>query len=260
MRAVLLALLLIVSQPAPFCLGLTSGDAAPGHVAGGVARPAQNRATLTLRLGAVSVALPAPEGFGEAASQSEIVRKHFSETEDPANEMVAVHLPDAEVARLKRGEAAEMDFYTKVSVNKSLKEVDFTAANFASVISAFEQRGVKMFDPNNSAMRDKIKRVEETFNSRSETGAKMSMSQPEHLGAFEQTPNVYSLIILARLTIKTGAEVKEIPVLCAASFVMVKARLIYVYAYRTYKSEADLSAVKEFSKKWTAQIVAANWG
>ncbi|MCA1632134.1 MAG: hypothetical protein LC802_00090 [Acidobacteria bacterium] len=257
MRAVLLAWLLIVSQPIPFCLGLTTGEAAPGH-GGGVTWPAQNGATLTLRLGAASVALPAPEGFGEAASQSEIVKKHFSETEDPANEMVAVHLPAAEMESLKRGEVAEMNFYTKVSVNKSLKETNFTAANFASVISAFEQQGVKLLAPNNSEMRDTVKRVEDIVNSRSETGAKMSMSPPQYLGAFEQTPNVYSLIILARLSIKSGAEVKEIPVLCAASFVVVKARLLYVYVYRRYNSEADLNALKDFSSKWTAQIVAAN--
>src|SRR5687768_9780264 len=113
MRAVILASLTVISPPL-LCLTATNASQTPSRTA-----------PLTLRLGQVSVNLPAPEGFEEAASQVEMIRKYFSVTEAPANEMLAVHLPASDLERQKRGEPAAMTFYTKVSIYKKLKEADF---------------------------------------------------------------------------------------------------------------------------------------
>ena len=246
MKAILLASLLLAAAP-PAALAQTPARAAAPRVAG-----------RTLRLGAASVEVPTPAGFDEAASQFETVRTYFSATEDPNNEMAAVHLPAAAVAQLGRGEAPDMSFYTKVSVNKGLKEVDFDASKFASVISTFERQGVKLLDPANPELRAKLRRVEEVASSVTGGAAKMSLSAPELLGEFNRTPNVYGVMLSARVTIRSGEATKEVPMLCAASFVMVRSRLIYVYAYRRFNSDADLTVLKDFARKWADQIVAAN--
>jgi hypothetical protein len=240
MKAALLATLLLISQLAPV------SAQTPARV------PA-----LKLRLGAVTVELPTPAGFDEAASRFERVKTFFSATEDPNNEMLAVHLPLADVARLERNEQPEMNFYTKVSVSRRSKETSFDASQLADLISVFEKQGLKLLDTNNPELKEKMRRAEDAANDLNKDST-LKMSAPEYLGEFDRTPNTFGVMIMARVSIESGGQTKQVLMLCAASFVMVRSRLIYVYAYRRYDSEADLTTLKDFARKWSAQIVAAN--
>src|SRR5438270_13753135 len=68
------------------------------------------------------IVIPAPDGFEEAGSQFETVRKRMTETEDPGNDMLAVHLPKEDCDRLRQGGFPDFKFYTKVSVSKARRE------------------------------------------------------------------------------------------------------------------------------------------
>src|SRR6267142_3361625 len=67
----------------------------------------------SFQLGDKTVVIPAPEGFQEAASQFESIKERMSRTEDPGNDMLAVHLPNEDCEKLKHGESAQFNFYTK---------------------------------------------------------------------------------------------------------------------------------------------------
>jgi hypothetical protein len=84
------------------------------------------------------------------------------------------------------------------------------------------------------------------------------MTQPINLGEFDTRPNVYSVMLL--VNIKTLNSDKETTALIAGglSYVRVKQRLIYVYTYRRYESKADLETLRDFTKHWMGQILAAN--
>jgi len=58
----------------------------------------------TFHLGNQVIAIPAPIGFEEAASQFESIKNHFTLTEAPGNDMLAVHLPHADCQKLRAGE------------------------------------------------------------------------------------------------------------------------------------------------------------
>src|SRR6267142_5471958 len=60
--------------------------------------------TTSFQLGDKVVVIPDPEGFEEAASQFEIIKKNMSATEDPGNDMLAVHLQVSECEKFRRGE------------------------------------------------------------------------------------------------------------------------------------------------------------
>src|SRR5712664_753017 len=49
--------------------------------------------TTSLQLGDKVVVIPDPEGFEEAASQFERIKKYMSDAEDPALDTLAIHLP-----------------------------------------------------------------------------------------------------------------------------------------------------------------------
>src|SRR6185436_3478626 len=84
------------------------------------------------QLGAQETRIPAPEGFEEAASQFEAIKNHFTATEAPDNDMLAVHLPRADCQKIKDGEFGPFNFYTKVSVRRAIRDEDYSATRFAN--------------------------------------------------------------------------------------------------------------------------------
>lgn len=102
----------------------------------------------TFQLGNQVVRIPAPNGFEEAASQFELLKNHFTVTEDPGNDMLAVHLPHADCEKLRDREFGPFNFYTKVSVRKGVPEEDYSAERFATLVSTFRKSGSQILAAN----------------------------------------------------------------------------------------------------------------
>src|SRR5438034_6640700 len=113
-----------------------------------VSAQAQTRKTnnTSLQLGDRVVVIPAPDGFEEAASQFEDVKARFTVTEDPGNDLLAVHLLATDCERLRRGESGSFNFYTKISVRKTARERDFSPSQFAAIAAQFRKSGAAVLD------------------------------------------------------------------------------------------------------------------
>jgi hypothetical protein len=79
----------------------------------------------------------------------------------------------------------------------------------------------------------------------------VKFDRPVHLGVFDKNTRVHSTLSLLNVSVNKDTH----KFLATVSFVYVNRRLIYVYAYKANPSVGMLS---EFTKKWTASIVAAN--
>jgi len=210
------------------------------------------------QLGAQATRIPAPEGFEEAASQFESIKNHFTLTEAPENDMLAVHLPHADCERLKAGEVGHLNFYTKVSVGKSVRNVDYSAARFANLVSEFRKTGSQVLDTNSPAMKATLERLGTKISELSKRETQVDMSQPVNLGEIDTRPNVYSVLLL--MNFKTQSSDGEVRMLIVGglSYVRVRQRLIYVYTYRKYETKTDVETLRDFTKQWIGQILAAN--
>lgn len=62
------------------------------------------------------------------------------------------------------------------------------------------------------------------------------------------------------INFKTQSNAGDVSTLVAGglSYVRVKQRLIYVYTYRRYDSKTDVEVLRDFTKQWIGQILAAN--
>ena len=77
-------------------------------------------------------------------------------------------------------------------------------------------------------------------------------------GEFDTRPNVYSVMLLLNFKTKSGDNEVSVPIAGGLSYVRVGQRLIYVYTYRKFTSAADVEVLRDFTKKWIGQILAAN--
>jgi hypothetical protein len=212
----------------------------------------------TFQLGNQLTVIPAPDGFEEAASQFESVKDQFSRTEVPDNDMLSVDLPKADCDKLRAGEAATFNLYTKVSIRKAVRELDYSSERFAELVATFRKSGAQALDVNGPALKSAVKQLDKGLSEINKKETKVALSQPVNLGEFDTRPNVYGVILLLTVTSKSGDSEVTTPLVAGLSYVRVKQRLIYVYTYRVYNSAADVAALRDFTKQWLTKILAAN--
>jgi hypothetical protein len=210
------------------------------------------------QLGDQATRIPAPEGFEEAASQFEVIKDRFTRTEAPENDMLAVHMPHADCERLRAGGLGPFNFYTKVSVRRAVRDEPYSAERFADLVATFRKSGAQMLDVNSPTMKSAIKRLDSSLSDLSKQETAVDLSQPINLGEFDTRPNVYSVMLVLNFKTKSGDREVSVPILGGLSYVRVGQRMIYVYTYHKYGSEADVEVLRDFTRKWIGQILAAN--
>jgi hypothetical protein len=212
----------------------------------------------TFQLGNQLTVLPAPDGFEEAASQFEFIKDHFSRTEVQENDMLAVHLSRAECDKVRAGESATFNFYTKVSVRKAIREEEYSAERFAQLVTTFRKTSSQVLDVNGPALKNAVQQLDKGLSEINKQETKVALSQPVNLGEFDTRPNVYGVMLMMNFTSKSGGSEVTVPLVAGLSYVRVKQRLIYVYTYRRYSSATDVEVLRDFTRQWIGKILAAN--
>ena len=237
-----------------WCLGCAVAIA----LALGLSTLAQNpkAASISLRLGDATVVIPNPDGFEEAASQFADVKDGFTATEAQGNDMLAVHLLTSDCEKLRHGGAGPFNFYTKISVQRAIRDKNYSAADFAAIPAEFRKNGAAVLDINSPRMKDAVDRIQQAMTERGTS--KVGMGQPENLGEFDTRPNRYSVMLMMNLAVQTGDERSIKPLLAGMTFMRVKQRLLYISTYRKFESKADIQVLEDFTKHWTDAILAAN--
>jgi hypothetical protein len=113
-------------------------------------------------------------------------------------------------------------------------------------------------DPDRPATKQVIESVEKQIAKNSGTTANLEIGKPKNLGDFNNSANVYSILILSSVKLEAGDQGLDRMILAGASLVHVKSRILFVNCYRTYKSDADVETIKESVNKWVKGIITAN--
>ncbi|HEV7744576.1 MAG TPA: hypothetical protein VGO56_06250 [Pyrinomonadaceae bacterium] len=211
-----------------------------------------------VQLGNQLTTIPAPVGFEEAASQFENIKSYFTSSEVPGNDVLAVHMPQADCQKLRAGGFGPFNFYTKISIRKGNRERDYSAENFADLVAEFRKSGAKYLDVNSPQMKAAIDRLRKGASELNQEETQIDFSQPVNLGEFDTGPNVYSAMLLLNIKTQSADGELSVPILGGLSYVRVGQRLVYVYTYRKFESQNDVATLRDFTKRWIGQILAAN--
>ena len=213
------------------------------------------------RFGERMVKVPAPDGFEEATPRAPEFRAiALKIISNPKMELLAVHLPTDWLNELERGGEPDGEFYTLTATLKDAKHADFTEQDFAKMITFADQNRERILDVNSPLMRDRLRKLRGNIAAVTDGAVQLGAVQVEQLGLLEKTADVYSMMTLIRYTTEEQGKQVESPMLCALSFLRVSRRAVFVYAYKTFKTDDDVKLLQDFSKAWTSKIIAANRG
>jgi hypothetical protein len=174
-------------------------------------------------------------------------------TESPDLDILAAHVPNSMVEVLSKG-PADMNFYTKVSVAKRARNYDLTPEGFDELIATVEKNFSSYLDLNSPVMKRTVDNANTNLKEKLGPDTNIGLSQPTNLGFFDKKPGVFSAMILTNVE---APGVKK-TVLNSISYVLVNKRLIYVYGFKALTNNEDVKILEDFTKKWTAAIIAAN--
>jgi hypothetical protein len=209
-------------------------------------------------LGDRKVFIPPPAGFVEATSRSEKIKKFFAATESPELDLLAVHLPAADMERMARGEVFDLGFYTKVSVSKRLRAADSPREYFAQLVAHLRANSPKVLDFKRPEMQSQLKHMNKGLSEMLKENAEIDLSQPVNLGEIQNTARSFGLLLLLQVKFAAGGAQTEKMLVAGTSAVWVRDRIVWVYTYRAFNSDKDADDLRAFTRRWLAEIVSAN--
>jgi len=226
----------------------------PGLAGSAESQAVANSAGQSFDIAGRSIRLPAPEGFTEVLAKYKHFAPRFTGTESPELEMLAVHVPDALIPLIAKRGDPDLDLFTKVSVSRSAKAIDMTPESFGDIVSSLEKNFDTYLDPNGPIVAAMIKNADKGLDKYWKQETETKISQPKNLGFFQKEPNLFSGMIMSNIEVME----RKRTMLSSVSLLNINKRLVFVYGYKVFSTEADIVALRDFTKRWTAAILAAN--
>jgi len=204
-------------------------------------------------LGGRAIVVPAPQGFANGLGRFEKFSMVMNATEGPNLDILAAHAPVSKTEELMRG-SVSLDLYTKVSVLKSLRTMDVTPENFATVVAEVEKNFTSFIDPNGPTIKGAVASANAKLKEQTGEEAGLDLSQPKSLGFFDKQPQIFSAMVMMNVAVNGGHKT----MLSSLSYLLINKRLVYAYVFKELTSEEDVKTLQVFTRKWTSAIVAAN--
>lgn len=207
-------------------------------------------------VGGVKLQVPVPEGCARITDEmlpyAEIAKRFVP----PANEQLALFLPQGEVLLAARGEIPRARFSFVVQCEKALVEKFISNADFARLKKTVKSQ-------NEEALRNAAKRLpgllekaKKSISNDYKVDVDLEMDQMVPFPPHYETDRVlsYSAVLKGRINDETGKLVPFEGVVTAA-FVHIQGKLLFLYGNA---ERADLERCRSESRKWVDMFVAAN--
>jgi len=204
-------------------------------------------------LGGRTVVVPAPAGFTNGLGRFERFTTVMTGKESPDLDILAAHVPISKVEELTRGPVA-LDLYTKVSINKRGRTLDVTPEMFTALIAAVKKNFGNFIDPSSAIVRQTIASANTKLKEQMGPDAEIDLGQQTNLGFFDEQPRIFSGMVIMKVTENGSPKV----VLTSVSYLLLNKRCVYAYCIKALSGGEDAKTLQDFTKKWTAALIAAN--
>jgi len=226
----------------------------------------QQASSSTVKLGDKVIVIPDPDGFEEASSQFEKVRRVLAIMQLPHSDTLLLHMPVSDCDRLRTGSDPEFHHYTKVSVLKSRREVTSSNADMAGFVTEWRKNGAVLFDPDGPLLTSMTERLSRKVSEAASKQITYDVNDTQNLGEFDVRPHVYSRMIFMMYTHSVNGTKSMRAGVGSMTLLKVGPRIINIAVYHNLSSPTAVKTelkpavmeVKQFTTKWVNEILAAN--
>lgn len=212
--------------------------------------PLASRADEKVKVGSAGIQIPLPQGFERYDGIDAKTDKIMQSMLPPSNRSLLVLAPPDKVARLKAGEVSNLDRFMNIQTLRQAEGQEVTLKDFQQILPSLE----KQFSPQGGGLGD----VEKETNKRIEEaklGVELKLGQPVLLGTSNKTDRSLDMAMLLKTTVGTE---KPTTMVAAASFMLVRGKVLFVYVYANFDEPDDVKWARDTVAQWRKAIRAAN--
>jgi hypothetical protein len=220
---------------------------------------AQAQTTINpLQVGGVTIDAPALAGFNEISQISPDVVA-LAQTMIPAtNRLLGVYLSDRDYEKLVNGESPDFDRYMFIQVHRELENKNISRADFREISTQLKAQQDTILDD----VREDVGKI---FDSASNQISKdydvsldMQLGDQKSLGVFLDQPNAVAFTSLVKYQGSLEGESFDYVMAGSTMLMKVKRRLLYVYLYSQYETQADVDWVESRTSELANLLLMAN--
>jgi hypothetical protein len=207
----------------------------------------------------VRIEIPVPKGFGDPSRTMPMAKTLAETMTPPTNRLQLVLMSEADLNLVRKGGAARWDRYLMVQTNRKLEEVNVSDSEFEKINSGLGQRQATLLAENKEAV-DKLMKGASTKFSHALGGPAMSLAvgQTVPLGVFASSRKAIAVGSLITFSAESGGQTYKQPMVTAMVLAHIRNKVVFLYAYATYRTQADIDEVKRTTATWIAGVEAAN--
>ena len=228
-------------------VGAAASPAAPA--------PAQPQPPVSVTIGdSTVVTLPVPAGFVDVQKAPLEIRENFTTMVPPTNRYLAGFVLPENAVRPADDNFKPLERYMIVQTFRQAENVQVSPADFKDVKDQIAGSMDKILAEKKDEINERLKKLAEQGQTE-----QVELAEPMMLGTFLQQDDAISSAMVMKVRAPAGqGGVSERVIACGMSIIRVKQKIVYLYVYGHYTDEAALTWVKDTSKKWVADTLAAN--
>ena len=211
-----------------------------------------------ITVGTRQIVLPGREGFAEISEIFPDVFVFFEDITPPGNNLRAVLVTEADAATLSESRRPGYGRYFLVQTNESLENTDVSAGDFAQIKEASRSALEKIFAEQKPRIDEISENLSEHLSKNLDAAVKMKIGETIPIVSNSESDRHFTFSSLTKQSVSAGGKETEFLVVCTGSIVLLKERLVYLYAYSMYDTIDDLRWTQSEIEKWTAETIEEN--
>jgi hypothetical protein len=211
-----------------------------------------------ITVGTKQIDVPRREGFAEIRETFPDAFAFFRDMTPPGNNLRAVLVTEADAGALSESRRPEYGRYFLVQTNESLEDTNVNAGDFAQIKEASRSALEKIFAEQKPRIDEISKNLSKSLSKNLDAAVEMKIGETIPVVNNSESGRHFTFSSLSKQSVSFGGEESEYLLACTGSIVLLRERLIYLYAYSAYDTIDDLNWTQSEIEKWTAAAIEEN--
>ena len=205
-----------------------------------------------------TINIPSPSQFAEISSLSPETFQMFKDMSPASNRLLAVFVSEADSGRLLRGESAILNQYMMVQSNKTFEGLSLAKHQFKEIREVMRKQYDSVFQEKRDLIDQMTKKAGDALSKSFNAEIGLEIGEVVPLGVDSDTTSSITISQLTKLKAIVSGQSSESVVAGTMTTMLVGGKVLYLYVFRTYHNDADLTWARKTAQDWVSQTLAAN--
>jgi hypothetical protein len=211
-----------------------------------------------IEIDAIKINIPAHIGFADVTKTAPDLVAFFKDLTPRANNLQAVFVSAADAGALLKSQEPLLNRYLLAQTTKTLESYSFTPLMFAEYRQGMRSQFEKFLTENKAYFDSDAKYASNNLSKTLEQAVDLKIGEAIQIPFDSESDNHIAFSVLSKLLLEIDNNKTEYVVACTSATVLLKGRLVNLYAYATYHTADDLEWTQKAMGKWVLAVVKAN--